>query len=368
MDSAEQFMQQALELARRGLGRTSPNPAVGAVVVSGGEVVGSGFHPAAGMPHAEIYALRDAGQRARGADLYVTLEPCSHMGKTPPCADAIIRAGVARVFVGCQDPNLKVHGAGLARLNAAGIATHCGVLEEECRRLIAPFAQWMRTGRPLVTLKAALTLDGWLATASGDSRWISNEMSRLRVHQLRNEVDAIMVGAGTVLKDDPLLTTRLPEGGHDALRVIVDRDLETPETARLFHSSSEAGTLILTSERASEERAGRLRAQGAEVVRLADVGDALDMTAVLMQLGRRGVQHVLVEGGSRLNASLWRAGLVNRLMLFIAPKILGGGDGVPLFAGVGVPRMAEALPLSRVRMTPVEDDVLIEGDVACSPA
>ena len=177
-----------------------------------------------------------------------------------------------------------------------------------------------------------------------------------------------MVGAGTVLKDDPLLTTRLPEGGHDALRVIVDRDLETPETARLFHSSSEAGTLILTSERASEERAGRLRAQGAEVVRLADVGDALDMTAVLMQLGRRGVQHVLVEGGSRLNASLWRAGLVNRVMLFIAPKILGGGDGVPLFAGVGVPRMADAMPLSRVRMTPVEDDVLIEGDVACSPA
>ena len=368
MDSAERFMKQALELARRGLGRTSPNPAVGAVVVSGGEVVGSGFHPAAGMPHAEIYALRDAGQRARGADLYVTLEPCSHMGKTPPCADAIIRAGVARVFVGCQDPNLKVHGAGLARLNAAGIATHCGVLEEECRRLIAPFAQWMRTGRPLVTLKAALTLDGWLATASGDSRWISNEMSRLRVHQLRNEVDAVMVGAGTVLKDDPLLTTRLPEGGRDALRVIVDRDLDMPEKARLLHSSSEAGTLIVTSELAPEERAQRLRGRGAEIVRMPGEDGTLDMTAVLARLGRRGVQHVLVEGGSRLNASLWRAGLVNRVMLFIAPKILGGGDGLPLFAGAGAPRMADALSLSHVRITPVGEDALIEGDVACSPA
>jgi diaminohydroxyphosphoribosylaminopyrimidine deaminase/5-amino-6-(5-phosphoribosylamino)uracil reductase len=367
MSGDERFMARALELARKGEGRTRPNPPVGAVVVRDGEILGEGFHPRAGMPHAEIYALRDAGQRTHGADLYVTLEPCSHPGKTMACTGAILRAGIARVFAGCLDPNPKVNGRGLATLERGGVAASCGLLERECRRLIAPFAKHVRTGLPFVTLKAAMTLDGQIATAAGDSRWISNEHSRLWVHELRNRVDGIMVGAGTVRQDDPQLTTRLPEGGRDALRILVDDRLEIPESARLLHLGSEAPTLIATSEAAPSDRAERLMALGAEVLRIPTRDNGIDLRELLRILGKRNLQSLLLEGGSTLNGAMWRAGLVDRVMIFLAPKLLGGGDGRPLFSGPGTSRMAAAVCLDDVRVSRFGEDVLIEGEVPCSP-
>jgi len=270
MPSSEEYMQRALDLARRAEGRTRPNPAVGAVVVRDGEVVGEGFHPAAGEPHAEIFALREAGDKARGADLYVTLEPCSHQGRTGPCAEAVIAAGIGRVIIGTPDPNPLVSGRGMARMKDAGIPVVCGVLEDECRRLIAPFAKHVVSGLPYLILKSAITLDGFTATASGDSRWITNSASRLHVHRLRNRVDAIMVGIGTVLADNPQLTTRLPEGGRDPLRIVVDSTLKTPEDAAILTVPSESPVLIVTTAQAPQSRVDALTARGAEILRVAE--------------------------------------------------------------------------------------------------
>ncbi|MBN1142213.1 MAG: bifunctional diaminohydroxyphosphoribosylaminopyrimidine deaminase/5-amino-6-(5-phosphoribosylamino)uracil reductase RibD [Deltaproteobacteria bacterium] len=367
MDDLEKIMRRALELARKGEGRTCPNPPVGAVVVRDGEIVGEGYHPQAGMPHAEIYALKEAAGRSRGADLFVTLEPCSHPGKTMACTDAIQRAGIGRVVVGCRDPNPKVDGRGLEALEKAGIPVRSGVLEKECSRLIAPFAKHIRTGFPFVTLKTAMTLDGQIATVSGDSRWISNELSRLWVHRLRDKVDAIMVGAGTVMRDDPQLTTRLPEGGRDPVRIVVDSRLEISEQARLFQLASEAPTLIAVSSQASPEKMERLRERGVEFLTVPGSGDRVDLRELFRVLGKRGVQSLLLEGGSRLNGAVWREHLVDRVVVCVAPKLLGGGDGIRFFSGPGVAWMSEATRLEEVLITAMGDDVLIEGMVPCSP-
>ncbi|MEJ2199646.1 MAG: bifunctional diaminohydroxyphosphoribosylaminopyrimidine deaminase/5-amino-6-(5-phosphoribosylamino)uracil reductase RibD [Desulfuromonadaceae bacterium] len=363
------YMERALALARQAEGRTRPNPAVGAVIVAAGQIVGEGFHPAAGQPHAEIFALRQAGEQATGADLYVTLEPCSHQGRTGPCADAIIAAGIARVFVGTLDPNPQVAGRGIERLRQAGIAVQVGVNEADCRRLIAPFAKHITSGLPLVTLKTAVTLDGKTATVSGDSRWISGEASRLQVHRLRDKVDAIMVGSGTLLRDDPQLTTRLPEGGRNPLRVIIDSQLRIPLSAKVLQDLNSAPTLIATSSRGDAGKGEDLRRLGAELLVLDGAEGRVDLAALLQQLGQRGVQHLLLEGGSGLNQAMLEAGLIDRLMLFIAPKIVGGGDGFGIFAGCGVTRLADALQLTDLRYSRFDDDILIEGEVVpCSPA
>lgn len=367
MDGEERFMERALELARKGEGRTAPNPPVGAVVVRAGEIVGAGFHPRAGLPHAEIYALRDAGSQAAGADLYVTLEPCSHPGKTMACTDAILRAAVSRVVVGCRDPNPRVNGHGLATLEKNGVTTLYGVLEKECRRLIAPFAKHIVTGLPYVMLKAAMTLDGKIATADGDSRWISNEESRAWVHRLRDKVDAVMVGAGTVSRDNPQLTTRLPEGGRDAARIVVDCLLDIPEEAQILDLKSAAPTLVATSEETPGAKVKRLADRGVEVLRIPPDEDGIDLRQLLKILGKRGFQSLLLEGGSRLNGAMWRHRLIDRVMVCIAPKLLGGGDGLSLFSGGGVQTMAEAVFLEDVRVAPFGDNVLIEGDVPCLP-
>lgn len=367
-DINQQYMQQALDLARRAEGRTRPNPAVGAVIVKDGVVVGRGFHPRAGEPHAEIFALRDAGERARRGDLYVTLEPCSHHGRTGPCADAIIEAGLSRVFVGTRDPNPQVAGEGMRRLRDAGIEVHCGILENPCRRIIAPFARHILTGLPFVVLKSAMTLDGKTATAGGHSRWVSNGASREEVHRLRDRVDAIMVGIGTVLRDDPSLTTRLPDGGRDPDRVVVDSQLRIPEAAALLHLKSAAGTLIATTDQAPGDKMERIREMGAEVLVLPRRDGRVDLQALLEVLGARGVQSLLLEGGAELNGAFWRAGLVDRVMMFVAPKIVGG-DGKGVFAGPGVGAMSDATVLRDVRVRQFGDDTLIEGEVArCSPA
>jgi diaminohydroxyphosphoribosylaminopyrimidine deaminase / 5-amino-6-(5-phosphoribosylamino)uracil reductase len=369
MPLGDEYMDRALLLARKGEGRTRPNPAVGAVIVADGQVVGEGYHPEAGQPHAEIFALHKAGDLARGADLYVTLEPCSHHGRTGPCADAVIAAGIARVFVGTGDPNPQVYGRGIARLRTAGIEVQVGLRSAESRRLIAPFAKHVTTGLPLVTLKSAVTLDGKTATAGGDSRWISGSASRLHVHRLRDRVDAILVGIGTVLHDDPQLTTRLPEGGRNPLRVVVDSRLRIPDNAKLLCDAASVITLIVTTSRACVEKIEQLRRQGAEVLVLDGPDDRVDLPELLHRLGLRGIQHLLLEGGSGLNNAMLQLKLIDRVMVFVAPKIVGGNDGIGIFAGTGVDVLADALALTEVRSTRFEDDILIEGEVVrCSPA
>ncbi len=368
MPSTKKFMQRALDLGRQGEGRTRPNPAVGAVVCKDGQVVGEGYHPRAGEPHAEIFALRRAGELARGADLYVTLEPCSHQGKTGPCADAVIAAGISRVFVGTSDPNPLVSGRGITRLREAGIQVEVGIMEAECRRLIAPFAKHVATGLPYLVLKSAITLDGNSATFTGDSQWISSETSRASVHRLRDRMDAIMVGVGTVLKDDPRLTTRLPEGGQDPLRIVVDSALRIPEAASVLSVASGAPTLIATTARAPRDKIERLRARGAEILEIGERGGRVDLSQLMVQLGAQGIQSILLEGGAELNAGALAADIVDRVMIFVAPKLLGGFGGKGIFAGCGVATLAEARELEDVLVTRFGDDILIEGEVKrCSP-
>ncbi|OQY20176.1 MAG: riboflavin biosynthesis protein RibD [Desulfobacteraceae bacterium 4572_35.1] len=363
-------MQQALELARRAEGRTTPNPAVGAVIVKNGVVVGCGFHPRAGEPHAEIFALNDAGDEARGSDVYVTLEPCSHYGRTGPCCDALIAAGVAKVYVGTQDPNPMVAGRGIDRLRCAGIEVSVGICEVECRRLLAPFAKWVTTGKPLVILKAGLTLDGRLATSTGESQWITNEESRQHVHQLRNKIDAIMVGVGTVIEDDPRLTTRLDGGGRDPLRVVVDSTLRLPVNSAIVNHNSAAKTLIFTTSQASEKKIDSLRQlPKVEVIQLPDCDGRVDLVALFNHLGGMQVQSVMVEGGAKLNMALFSAHLIDRVVLYFAPKLIGGNDGKALFDGCGVRHLVDALQLTDVRSQHFGNDVLIEGEVvSCLPA
>lgn len=369
MASPEQFMQRAVDLARRGEGRTAPNPPVGAVLVREGDVVGEGFHPAAGQPHAEIFALDAAGSLARGADLYVTLEPCCHHGRTGPCSEALIKAGVRRVFYGILDPNPQVAGRGVERLRSAGIDVAAGPLAAECRRLIAPFAKHLATGRPYVILKAAMTLDGQTATSTGESQWISCEQSRQLVHRLRNRVDGVLAGAGTVLADDPQLTVRLDEGGRNPARIVLDGSLRTAPTARVY-SADAAGRRYLVTDRAiPQEALIGYTARGVEIVPVPRQDGHLDLGAALTMLGACNLQCLMVEGGGSLSGALLRAGLVDRLMLFVAPLLLGGSDGWPVFAGPGVTRLADALRLTDLQISQVGTDVLIEGEmVPCSPA
>ncbi|MFW6387494.1 MAG: bifunctional diaminohydroxyphosphoribosylaminopyrimidine deaminase/5-amino-6-(5-phosphoribosylamino)uracil reductase RibD [Thermodesulfobacteriota bacterium] len=367
-----EYMRQALDLARKGEGRTAPNPPVGAVIVSCGRVVGQGYHPRAGEPHAEVFALKAAGAQAHGADAYVTLEPCSHHGRTGPCCDALIAAGIRRVFVGICDPNPLVNGRGIKRLRAAGVEVVTGVFEDECRYLCAPFIKHVLCGRPLLTLKSAITLDGKTATSSGASQWITGTESRAHVHQVRDRVDAIMVGVGTVTADNPRLTTRLQEGvGQDAIRVVLDSTLRIDPGSALVQHDSSAPTLIFTTARAPQEKINTLNAcPGVEVEVLEhDAGGKVSLEAVLDALGQRNIQHVLVEGGAELNQALLNQKLVDRIMLYMAPKILGGSDGYGIFSGAGPKDLAGAVALHNLRIQGLGQDILIEGEVdPCLPA
>lgn len=365
---AEIFMQRALVLARCGLGRTAPNPAVGAVIVNGQQIVGEGYHPLAGHPHAEIYALRQAGAAARGAEVYVTLEPCSHFGRTPPCVNALIAAGVSKVFVGLVDPDPRVSGAGIKALQQAGIAVEVGICKRECQQLIEGFAKNLRTGRPFTTYKAAMTLDGHTATPLGDARWISGELSRLRVHQFRNQVDAIMVGIETLLQDDPQLTVRLPhQEGRDPLRVVVDSRLRIPTHCRMLQQDSSAATLIATGSR-DQQQIDQLHQAGAEVVVLSLDSGRVSLPALWDELGRRHIQHLLLEGGSTLATAALRAGLIDRLMVFIAPRLLGGRPVNGLFSGNGCSLVAEGIHLTEMTYESIGEDLLITAKVeSCLP-
>jgi len=357
-DAHLKMMRQALALARRGAGKTAPNPAVGCVIVRDGKVVGRGWHRKAGTPHAEVHALNEAGELAAGADAYVTLEPCAHFGKTPPCARALIAARVARVYVGMVDPNPLVAGGGIEMLREAGIEVEVGMLEEACRELNRPFIKWIQTRLPYVVLKSALTLDGMSATASGDSRWVTSDRARREVHRLRGKLDAIMVGVGTVVKDDPQLTCRVP-GGRDPLRVVVDSTLRIPLHAALFTVQSAAGTVIATCCR-DEQRIEAVTSRGVRVLSCRESDGRVDLADLFSRLGELGVQSVLLEGGSHLAGAALRAGLIDRCMIFLAPKLVGG-VGMGLFAGQGAALMKDAVKLEGMTVKRVGVDLLIEG-------
>ncbi|MBD2446881.1 bifunctional diaminohydroxyphosphoribosylaminopyrimidine deaminase/5-amino-6-(5-phosphoribosylamino)uracil reductase RibD [Nostoc sp. FACHB-152] len=362
-DFDSRMMRRCLELARRGLGRTSPNPMVGAVVVKDGEIVGEGFHPRAGEPHAEVFALRAAGvgaaspeeNRARGATVYVSLEPCNHYGRTPPCSEGLIAAGVAKVVVGMVDPNPLVAGGGIARLRAAGIEVVVGVETEACQQLNEAFVHRILHKKPLGILKYAMTLDGKIATTSGHSAWVTNPAARSEVHQLRAACDAIIVGGNTVRQDNPYLTSH-QAGAHNPLRVVMSRQLNLPENARLWQTE-EAPTLVLTEIGANPDFQKFLLKRGVEVVEL----PALTPEQAMAHLYERGFCSALWECGGKLAASAIAQGAVQKVLAFIAPKIIGGSHAPTPVGDLGFTNMTEALPLERVRWRVIGSDCLVEG-------
>lgn len=361
------YMERALALAAQGRGRVSPNPMVGAILVKEGSVVGEGFHPYAGGDHAEVVAVKAAGRAAQGAVLFVTLEPCCHYGKTPPCTEALIKAGIVRVVVATLDPNPAVAGKGVRRLREAGIAVEMGPLGEEAVRLNEAYFKYIQTRRPFVILKAALSLDGKLATRTGDSRWITGEMARRRVHQLRNEVDAVLTGIGTVLKDDPQLTTRLETpGGRDPLRVIVDSRARLPSSAQLLQTGTRP-PLIAVGPDAPRNRTARLREAGAELLVIPKGEGGLSLPDLMAALGRRGVTSVMIEGGGRLSTSALQAGIVDKVLLMIAPILIGGRTAPTLLQGEGVEKLSEAGRLKEVTAESLGEDLVVEGYLADPP-
>jgi diaminohydroxyphosphoribosylaminopyrimidine deaminase/5-amino-6-(5-phosphoribosylamino)uracil reductase len=361
-------MKRALALARKGIGKTSPNPAVGCVIVKNGVVIGEGWHKKAGGPHAEIMALEMAGEAARGADVYVTLEPCCHTGKTPPCSKALIKAGVKRVTAGMKDPNPKVSGGGLAELKKAGIETFCGMLEEACRAINQPFIKQVTTGLPFVTYKCAMTLDGNIATITGESRWISCEESRKHVHRMRARMDAVMVGVDTVIADNPQLTVRHVRG-RNPLRIIVDTRLRTPESVIVLSGPHSSKTIIATTEANPKVHARYLK-QGATIVVCEEFDGRVSMKDLLQKLGAMGVQSILLEGGSRLAGDMLQHGLIDELVFFVAPKVIGNNGFAPFTLQGGITSMAEALQLEFKDMVRVGTDIVITSRpvASCLPA
>ncbi len=350
------YMRRALRLARRGAGRASPNPMVGAVVVRGGEIVGEGIHVFSRRDHAEIVALRDAGESSRGADLYLNLEPCCHAGRTPPCVEEIIRAGIKAVHVATRDPNPRVNGKGIERLQEAGISVYEGLCETQATRLNEPFFHLVSTGKPFVTLKLALALDGRIATRTGSSRWITGKRARRVVHRLRFEHDAILVGSRTVAQDDPSLNVR-GRRKNRIVKMVLDSELKTDPGARLFHSGDPV--VIFHSTEPSGTRARRL-SRGAELVRVARDSDGLEWAGILKEAGRRGLNSLLIEGGGLVAASALKAGAVQRMLLFYAPVIIGG-DGLAGFGPLGVESLEKAFRVDLARIRRLGEDFLLEA-------
>lgn len=369
-DTDRRFMRRALVLARRGAGTTRPNPMVGAVIVRKGRVLAEGYHRRPGSPHAEVDALAKIGDRAPGATVYVSLEPCDHLGRTPPCTRALLAAGVARVVVGVRDPNPLVDGRGIARLRRAGVQVDVGCLESECRDLNRAFFTWVTRKRPFVTLKVAASWDGFIADGLARPAlapaWLTGPHAREAAHALRAAHDAVLVGAGTVRADDPLLTDRRPRRGRrpQPLRVIMDGRLSVRPSARVIATTAQAPTLVVGGHDASPSRTRALTAAGAEVVLLpASHQGRFSADALLRELATREIQSVLVEGGAAVHGAFIGAGLVDRVALFFAPRLLGGGLGIA--TGPGRP-LTEALRLGPARLRRIGDDVLMEADVLSS--
>ena len=358
------MMAQALMLAARGVGTTSPNPPVGAVVVRNGRVIGAGYHQRAGGPHAEVLALRRAGTRARGATLYVTLEPCCHLDKrTPPCAPLILKSGITRIVVATADPNPKVRGRGIAALRRAGVKVDVGVGRSEAESLIEPYRTRIRTGYPFVTLKVAATLDGKIATAQRESRWITGLAARRVVRRLRTASDGILVGIGTVLADDPSLTTgQKPASSVKPLRIVLDPNLRIPLGSQVL-TDGKARTLLVATAAAPKAQLEILRRRGVEVLVLPQHNGLVEWKALLAELGQRGLNALLIEGGAEVNASALQSGVVDRMIYFIAPKVLGGHDAVGAVGGICPPHLTDAVRLRDVMVSHVGSDIMIDGRV-----
>lgn len=354
------FMTQAVDLALRAQGRTAPNPIVGAVIVREGQVVGKGFHKKAGGPHAEIFALRDAGDLARGATLYVTLEPCNHTGKTPPCSHAVLDAGIKRVVIGTLDPNPVAQG-GAEFLRQKGVTVDVGCCEADCQYIIAPFVKHVKTGRPWVRSKVAMSLDGRIATRTGDSQWITGEQARGYGHRLRDSVNAILVGKNTVLADNPSLTTRLPGGnGHDPVRIVLASDLHVPDSCNLVRQSSSACTIVVgAEERADMSKKAILEKAGCRVKIVKQDRGHVDLDDLLSFLGSIGIQDLLVEGGARVHGSFWDRGLVDEAFFFIAPMVIGGESAPCAIGGIGPASLSEAYRSRFKLVEPLGDDLLL---------
>lgn len=356
------YMTEALRLAEQARGRTSPNPMVGAVVVKDGRIIGQGYHTKAGAPHAEIEAFRSAQESVNGATLYVTLEPCCMYGRTPPCTEAIIRAGVRRVVAAMVDPDPRVSGQGFAQLRAAGIEVEIGLLEAQARRLNEAFIKHRTTGLPFVIAKFAMSLDGKIATRTGDSKYLTNPQSREYVHRIRDQVDAILVGAGTIRADDPLLTTRLAEGGKNPLRVVLDTRLSLPLTAQVVATTATAPTLVFTGEQVEQTRVQQFRAKGVDIQSVScDEDGRLNLRQVFRNLGERGMLSVLLEGGAEVNGTAFRARLVDKILVFLAPLIIGGKDARSPVEGEGSATLNEALRVANITTQQFDNDILIEG-------
>ena len=356
------FMKRALELAALGAGYTKPNPLVGAVIVKNGKIIGEGYHAVYGSNHAEINAFKSAIEDVSGATMYVTLEPCSHYGKTPPCANAIVEKGIKKVVIGLLDPNPLVSGKGIEILKNNGIEVVTGILAEDGKKLNEIFLKYIKEKLPYGILKTAMTLDGKIASAIGDSKWITNELSRQYVHELRHRVSGIMVGIGTVLADNPELTTRLSnKEGIDPIRIIVDSTAKIPLNSKVLNLSSKAKTIIATTEKADKQSLKYIEDKGADIILTPLKNNRVDLSYLMQQLGQRDIDSVLIEGGSALNFSALEECIVDKVISFIAPKMIGGATAKTPVGGNGISHMKNALQLENIQISRFHEDIMIEA-------
>lgn len=360
----EFYMKRALELSLKGIGKTSPNPLVGAVIVKNGKIIGEGYHECYGGPHAEVNAINNATEDVEGSTIYVTLEPCSHVGKTPPCADLLVSNKISKAVIAMIDPNPKVSGKGIEILRQNGIETITGILEEEAKKTNEVFIKYILEKRPFCILKTAMTLDGKIATKLGESMWITNEKSRYFVHELRNRVSGIMVGINTVINDNPSLTTRLNEGGIDATRIIIDSSLKIPLNSKVLNLNSTKKTIIATTEKADGDKRKQLSdIDNVEVLIVPQKNSHVDLVSLFDCLGKRGIDSIMVEGGSELNFSVLKEGLADKVVTFIAPKILGGGESKTPVSGAGFEHLNDAVVLEDINIKTFDEDIMIEAYV-----
>ena len=354
MISHKKYMELAIKLAEKGKGTTSPNPMVGCIIVKRGRIVGKGFHKKAGTEHAEVLAIQDAGKKAMNSTMYVTLEPCSHWGRTPPCTEKIVESGVREVIIGMKDPNSLVHG--YMELKARGLKTKIGILEEDAEKLNEPYVKWIKTKKPFVLIKVAMSADGRIATKTGDSKYITSKEARTLVHQVRTEVDAVMVGVNTVIRDDPELTPRLYKG-KDPLKIVVDSNLKIPKNCNLMKDPSRL--VVATTTKASKSDVQRLQDKGIRVIITKPDKGMVDLKELIKELGKSEIINVMIEGGSELNSSAINAGLVDKIMIFTAPKLIGNGKGA--IGNLGITKIAKAINLKNPVCRLVGKDLLIEA-------
>ncbi len=368
MDIHEAYMNRALELAKGGWGKTNPNPLVGAVIVKNGEIIGEGYHEVLGCAHAEVAAFNNTKQDLKGSTLYVNLEPCSHYGRTPPCTRAIIDAGIREVVIAMEDPNPKVSGSGIRMLADAGVQVVAGVLEKEAKKLNEIFIKYITQKRPFVIMKTAMTLDGKIASACGDSKWITGESSRQHVHIIRDRVAAIMVGINTVLADNPSLNTRLVSGrGRDPVRIVVDSRGVIPVDCQIIHVESEAGVILATTSLIESEKEKLLMDKGVRIIKADGFEGHVDLVKLMDELVKLEIDSVLLEGGGRLNAAALNSGIVDKVLIFIAPKIIGGKNAITPVEGEGIQLMKDAVRLDELSICRFDEDILVEGYVKGEP-